>query len=281
MYQEVTPVVRLNAWGPMLLFAVIALVAFAIVKGRSEGFAMRRYLWGVLLLLGAMTLVAHPVVVTRVETPRSIVVMPPPPPEFVQAPAPPQAPWSSKPPANPAPPSRQAQTVSRKGHSTSKPVEDPTAIVWESHQLVTKFLPNDAAYEEAHDAVRSHLMHELHLNVVPTLEFITQSKWMTLTWEGPEKAATIPEVDGLEVIRLRVKASLTAAGWRELEQRERSYLRFQRIEGTARGLMALTVLLGVVAGYIRLDEWSKGYYTGRLRLAAVVLVAAAGLLVVG
>ena len=35
-------------------------------------------------------------------------------------------------------------------------------------------------------------------------------------------------------------------------------------------------MLGAVAGYVRLDEWTKGYYTGRLRLAAVVLIGLAG-----
>ena len=39
------------------------------------------------------------------------------------------------------------------------------------------------------------------------------------------------------------------------------------------------VLLTAIAGYVRLDEWSKGYYTGALRVAAlaVVLASAAGM----
>jgi hypothetical protein len=37
----------------------------------------------------------------------------------------------------------------------------------------------------------------------------------------------------------------------------------------------VVIALGALAGYIRLDEFTKGYYTGRLRALAVVLVAVA------
>jgi len=43
-------------------------------------------------------------------------------------------------------------------------------------------------------------------------------------------------------------------------------------------LASLLVLLSAVVGYVRLDEWTKGFYTGWLRLAAgVFAVVAAGL----
>jgi len=52
--------------------------------------------------------------------------------------------------------------------------------------------------------------------------------------------------------------------------------RITRARTAALGLGLVTVLLGAVAGYVRLDEWTKGYYTGRLFLAAVAVVVAAG-----
>jgi hypothetical protein len=39
-------------------------------------------------------------------------------------------------------------------------------------------------------------------------------------------------------------------------------------------LAVLVLILAAVAGYIRADEWTRGYYTGRLRVLAVGAVAA-------
>jgi hypothetical protein len=41
-------------------------------------------------------------------------------------------------------------------------------------------------------------------------------------------------------------------------------------------LVGLVALLAVVTGYIRLDDWTKGYYTGWLRLAAWGILAVVG-----
>jgi len=54
-----------------------------------------------------------------------------------------------------------------------------------------------------------------------------------------------------------------------------------RMQVLARFVGVLIVLFGCVAGYIRIDEYTKGYYTGRLRALAVLLVVAAGFVLVG
>ena len=46
------------------------------------------------------------------------------------------------------------------------------------------------------------------------------------------------------------------------------------------GLGLLTILLGGIAAYIRLDEWTKGYYSGRLFLAASALATGLAFLIV-
>ena len=61
---------------------------------------------------------------------------------------------------------------------------------------------------------------------------------------------------------------MTPHGWQELSRLERADRSGERMEEAARGLGLLTVLLGAVAAYVRLDEWTKGYYSGRLFLAA-------------
>jgi hypothetical protein len=49
----------------------------------------------------------------------------------------------------------------------------------------------------------------------------------------------------------------------------------ERLLFLLKGLAAVVAVLAAIAGYIRLDEWSKGYYTGWLRLGAAGFVAAA------
>jgi len=44
----------------------------------------------------------------------------------------------------------------------------------------------------------------------------------------------------------------------------------------AKILAALVALFTAIASYVRLDEWSKGYYTGWLRLATAGFIGAVG-----
>jgi hypothetical protein len=114
--------------------------------------------------------------------------------------------------------------------------------------------------------------HELNLSHAPPRDFL--EKWLKKErWEEQKG----PEVEGVgETKRIHMRLDMTTAAWRELAKEERAARSQERLEAVARGLGVLTVLLGAVAGYVRLDEWTKGYYTGRLRLAAVVLVGLAG-----
>ena len=68
----------------------------------------------------------------------------------------------------------------------------------------------------------------------------------------------------------------------EYRQQQRQILSQQRQVFLAKVLAGVVAVLVAVAGYFRLEEATKGYYTGWLRLAAVGLVAAvvAGLLLV-
>ena len=62
---------------------------------------------------------------------------------------------------------------------------------------------------------------------------------------------------------------------RELQQMWRSELISTRLWHTGvLGGLVLTVL-GTIYSYLRLDTLSKGYYTGRLRLAAAAIISAA------
>jgi hypothetical protein len=63
----------------------------------------------------------------------------------------------------------------------------------------------------------------------------------------------------------------------ELVQIERESRMRGRMQILARGLAVAVAALFAIAGYVRLDEWSKGYYSGLLKAVAVLAVAGIGL----
>ena len=63
----------------------------------------------------------------------------------------------------------------------------------------------------------------------------------------------------------------------DLMQQIRNQRMGDRMLGLGKVLGVLVVLLGGVAGYLRLDEWTKGYYTTWLRLGVIGLIGIAGM----
>ena len=75
--------------------------------------------------------------------------------------------------------------------------------------------------------------------------------------------------------KVTLDLEMTRGTYLELAEADRSHIVGERIEGVGRVLSIVVVALGALAGYIRLDEFTKGYYTGRLRLLAIAIVTAA------
>jgi hypothetical protein len=69
---------------------------------------------------------------------------------------------------------------------------------------------------------------------------------------------------------------LTAEKYGELVAQEQTYRAEQRMGILGKGLAGLVALLAAVAGYFRLEEATKGYYTTWLRVGAVGFLIAAG-----
>jgi hypothetical protein len=236
-------------------------------------------------VLAVLALAVHPVAVTRVQTPGGVVVTERSGRSFGPVFTPPAVePFRPMHPAPPRPPAPPATVVMSRKPMKFQPKEDPPPqFVWDTTiESLPRVSPSEAR-EDALSSVRNRLTHELRLSVVPTQSFFDnkdkdnkEKEWIKLTWDEEPG----PDVDGTSTTKVKLTAKLTAQGWTELARREQSNLAQQRLELTGRGLAVLTALLGAIAGYIRLDEWTKGYYTGRLRLAAVVVVALAALAVI-
>jgi hypothetical protein len=132
--------------------------------------------------------------------------------------------------------------------------------------------------EETVEAIRARLEYELSLPHVPPASFVLNPAFMRY-WEiGREHLKETNPVVG-PVVHIRYQAEVTPDGWQELGRLERLDRSDARMEIAARGLGIFTILLGAIAAFIRLDECTKGYYSGRLFLAATGLVAGLGFVV--
>jgi hypothetical protein len=93
----------------------------------------------------------------------------------------------------------------------------------------------------------------------------------------PKGAAEQRDFGGERGVVARYRIQLTAEYVAEVERAARTLRQRERQGLLLRGLGGAVVLLLVAAGYLRLEEATRGYYTKLLRLAAVLVVALAGL----
>jgi hypothetical protein len=238
---------------------------------------MRRYVWGILLLLIVMVAFLRSSVVpsNRDHRSRAVVTRVSPPDFKAMARVEPVPPVPSVSAAPPAPPAKRIKMprIGLKSHPQEP--EDPERVVY-STEVIGRYSPSpEEAWEDVWDQTRTQVTHDLHLDHAAKPEFV-KSK---LRYDYSQEPG--PKVEGVgETVRIVAKVEMTARVWHELAEMQRSARAEDRMDVVARGLAVLTALLGAVAGYIRLDEWTKGYYTGRLRLAVIALVALAAVAVI-
>jgi hypothetical protein len=127
------------------------------------------------------------------------------------------------------------------------------------------------ALEKAEKEVVTYLQQRRpRIEWLPDQEYIDQH----LVKDRRNKSST--DLDGLKVEHRELDVAITSDDYRDILQRDSQYRMDQRLLWAGAGLAALVVLFGAIAGYIRLDEWSKGYYTWWLRLGALGFLGVAG-----
>lgn len=125
------------------------------------------------------------------------------------------------------------------------------------------------------ETIAQRLESDLHLPGPPPREFVANQQWVRV---AKTERKTLEEKDPKygDVLVITSDVELTPDGWRELGRLERADRSQFRMELAAGGLGLLTILLGTIAAYIRLDDWTKGYYSGRLFLLATMIVGGFG-----
>jgi len=137
----------------------------------------------------------------------------------------------------------------------------------------------DVALKKAEDSVEEHLKRLYgSKGWKVSADYLRQMQ--VVRFEKPEEVELTP---GQRVVKVRAVVELTPSYLEAMQ----GVVRQQRVEQRhlvlARVLAGLVVLLLVGAGYLRLEEATRGYYTTVLRVAALGLVAVIGLglLVIG
>jgi hypothetical protein len=120
------------------------------------------------------------------------------------------------------------------------------------------------------------------LGWTPTPEFLREKNMVQFGERTEKKSEIAKEFGGVvQVVKMRLEVSdEQAEQMRELARHERMK---ERQKTSLFVVIGLVCLLGVIGGYLRLEEATKGYYTRLLRIAAisVLLVVVAGLCVLG
>jgi hypothetical protein len=135
----------------------------------------------------------------------------------------------------------------------------------------------DDAKELALPAARDEVVSYFRRNVpalgdwVPTVEALQNKNVISLLGE-PQPIGP----DGTGPIEAKVKVEITPKSVQELVTEARTERMHDRQFLLARLLAGAVAVLLVTAGYLRLEDATRGYYTTLLRLAAVGLVAVVG-----
>jgi hypothetical protein len=129
----------------------------------------------------------------------------------------------------------------------------------------------ERALEKAQQTLKEFLRRQdPPVQSVPSLNYIRRHliKDAKLAFERKE--------GGLSFRTWRWTFEVSPTDWKYFLWQDRQARVDQRMGLLGRIVTALVALFGVLAGYIRLDEWTKGYYTGRLRLGALAVLLLVG-----
>lgn len=109
-------------------------------------------------------------------------------------------------------------------------------------------------------------------NYTPTPDFLIDHK---LVDDGREESHQLDAPEAPVMIRATYTVELRPSEIDNLLNEDRHLRAEDRLKQAAYILGAIVVVLLVFVGYIRVDEWTKGYFSLALKLTALALAAAA------
>jgi hypothetical protein len=140
----------------------------------------------------------------------------------------------------------------------------------ESHPKVSR----DEAEQEALELGQKSLTQWLR-SKYPEIAYVPSAKFMHKNIIKSSKP--VPYESGAILdqpfCKVEMELELTRDNLEKIKQEDHDMRIEGRLWGLARIVGGLVLLLGAVAGSIRLDEWTKGYLTWPLRIGAMALAA--------
>jgi len=134
----------------------------------------------------------------------------------------------------------------------------------------------NSALQKAGERVSECYLKTLNppIDWVPTPDFIRDDKYKIVTNESTERQTIKDDPNAPPMTSVTLNLEISDSTLKAIQEQDRHYRVEQRLWFLGRGLGGLVLLLGAIAGAIRLDEWTKGYFPLPLKLGLVVLAAA-------
>ena len=152
---------------------------------------------------------------------------------------------------------------------TASPLSETRGSAWlgvGTGHGVTRETAEQKALADARDKVAAYLrQREPSLRWVPSVEDLRRWNMIERTIQ---REKTTPSRVG-PVFSVDVHVAVSNRTFQEILRRDRQLL-------AAKLLAALVALLAVAAGYFRLEELTRGYYTGTLRVLSLVGIVLIG-----
>jgi hypothetical protein len=166
---------------------------------------------------------------------------------------------------HPAPPPSPAARLPRQ-------LQNPFSLTVQNWGETEKDAEHNAL-QKAQDEIRAYLAEQNHpLQWRPSLDYINEHL-VKNTRSLPDKDFGDP-LGTLRGVALSIEIS--PKDWQDMLRQDRLLRAESRMLLLAKLLVGVVAFLGAVAGYLRLEEMTKGYYTAWLRLAAIGFVTAVG-----
>jgi hypothetical protein len=186
-----------------------------------------------------------------------------------------ELPATPPPPVSPSAPSvvpvKPSATPSAPAVVPAKPSTSDSLPRWTVHADGNPDYARETALERAQQKVIVYLQQR-H----PRIEWVPDQEYIDQHLVKDRRNRPSPDIEGEKVEHRELDVAITPEDDRDILQQDSQYRMDQRLLWVGAGLAGLVVLFGAIAGYIRLDEWSKGYYTWWLRFGALGFLGVAG-----
>jgi hypothetical protein len=154
-------------------------------------------------------------------------------------------------------------------------ISEPADLGPPSWLVVGRGEESDDAYHDALEKAQQKVTQYLRAQSPPV-------QWMPTTEEierlVKDQKEDEPPRDVKELglnHQMKLQVAISPEDFKKILQFDGRERMEERLLFLLKALAAVVAVLAAIAGYVRLDEWSKGYYTGWLRLGAAGFVAAA------